>query len=204
MFDEEFNKLSNKEQEDFARVVNNLMLKSFILRENYDRQAKMMKTNKDYSFIERNIELIRDYLTFSGWVIEKDSRLGVVYISNTYQDNRIRIDFMTSLIIYGLRYAYEIQKEQNQMTEQVYFSAASLMQILIEKSLIKMDKRPSATALASSYRFLENHNIIARIRGDFRDRDLEFYILPSILFVIDIGAINAIFDEVENGNLADF
>lgn len=204
MFDEEFNKLSNKEQEDFARVVNNLMLKSFILRENYDRQAKMLKTNKDYSFIERNIELIRDYLTFSGWVIEKDSRLGVVYISNTYQDNRIRIDFMTSLIIYGLRYAYEIQKEQNQMTEQVYFSAASLMQILIEKSLIKMDKRPSATALASSYRFLENHNIIARIRGDFRDRDLEFYILPSILFVIDIGAINAIFDEVENGNLADF
>lgn len=204
MFDEEFNKLSNKEQEDFARVVNNLMLKSFILRENYDRQAKMMKTNKDYSFIERNIELIRDYLTFSGWVIEKDSRLGVVYISNTYQDNRIRIDFMTSLIIYGLRYAYEIQKEQNQMTEQVYFSAASLMQILIEKSLIKMDKRPSATSLASSYRFLENHNIIARIRGDFRDRDLEFYILPSILFVIDISAINAIFDEVENGNLADF
>ena len=37
MFEEKYLQLSNQEKEDFARVVNNLMLKSFILRENYDR-----------------------------------------------------------------------------------------------------------------------------------------------------------------------
>ena len=83
------------------------------------------------------------------------------------------------------------------MTTEVYFSAAELLQILIEKGLIKQDKKPSAVAMASSYRFLENHNIISRVSGEFRDRSLPFYILPSILYVIDIDRINVIFDQIE-------
>lgn len=197
MFEEKYLQLSNQEKDDFARVVNNLMLKSFILRENYDRHSKMMKSNRDYSFIERNIDMIREYLEFSGWTIEKDSRLGVVMINNEYQDNHIRIDFLTSIIVYGLRYAYELSKEKEEMTTEVYFSAAELLQILIEKGLIKQDKKPSAVAMASSYRFLENHNIISRVSGEFRDRSLTFYILPSILYVIDIDRINVIFDQIE-------
>ena len=197
MFEEKYLQLSNQEKEDFARVVNNLMLKSFILRENYDRHSKMMKSNKDYSFIERNIDMIRQYLEFSGWTIEKDSRLGVVMINNEYQDNHIRIDFLTSIIVYGLRYAYELSKEKEEMTSEVYFSAAELLQILIDKGLIRQDKKPSAVAMASSYRFLENHNIISRVSGEFRDRSLTFYILPSILYIIDIDRINVIFDQIE-------
>lgn len=197
MFEEKYLQLSNSEKDDFARVVNNLMLKSFVLRENYDRHAKMMKSNRDYSFIERNIDMIREYLEFSGWTIEKDSRLGVVMINNEYQDNHIRIDFLTSIIVYGLRYAYELSKEKEEMTSEVYFSASELLQILMEKGLIRQDKKPSAVAMASSYRFLENHNIIARVSGEFRDRGLTFYILPSILYVIDIDRINVIFDQIE-------
>ena len=34
MFEEKYLQLSNQEKEDCARVVNNLMLKSFVLREN--------------------------------------------------------------------------------------------------------------------------------------------------------------------------
>ena len=131
MFEEQYLKLSNSEKEDFARVVNNLLLKSFVLRETYDRHAKIMKSNRDYSFIERNIEMIREYLAFSGWTVEKDSRLGVVMINNEYQANHIRIDFMTSLMVYALRYAYELRREEDQMTTDVYFSASELMKILI-------------------------------------------------------------------------
>lgn len=197
MFEEKYLQLSNQEKEDFARVVNNLMLKSFILRENYDRHSKMMKSNRDYSFVERNIDMIREYLEFSGWTIEKDSRLGVVMINNEYNDNHIRIDFLTSIIVYGLRYAYELSKEKEEMTTEVYFTAAELLQILMEKGLIRQDKKPSAVSMASSYRFLENHNIISRVSGEFRDRGLTFYILPSILYVIDIERINVIFDQIE-------
>jgi len=198
MFEEQYLQLSNSEKEDFARIVNELMLKSFLLRENYDRHSKMMKTNRDYSFVERNIDMIREYLNFSGWTVEKDSRLGVVMINNEYQDNHIRLDFLTSLMVYALRYAYETVKEQDQMTSEVYFTAADLLQIMLDKSLIRPDKKPSAVNLASSFRFLENHNIISRVSGEFRDRSLSFYILPSILYVIDMERINSIFDQIEN------
>lgn len=197
MFEEKYLQLSSQEKDDFARVVNNLMLKSFVLRENYDRHSKMMKTNRDYSFIERNIDMIREYLEFSGWTIEKDSRLGVVMINNEYQDNHIRIDFLTSIIVYGLRYAYELSREKEEMTTEVFFTASDLLQILMDKGLIRQDKKPSAVAMASSYRFLENHNIISRVSGEFRDRSLSFYILPSILYIIDIDRINTIFDQIE-------
>ena len=197
MFDERYDALTSKEKEVFAHCVNNLMLKSFVLRDNYDRQSKIMKPNPDYSFIEKNIDLVRDYLAYSGWIVEKDSSLGVIMIQNEYNENRIRIDFMTSLMIYALRYAYEVQREQNSLTQEVYFSSPSLIQLMIDKSLLQENKRPSATSLASSYRFLESHNIISRISGDYRDRDLQFYILPSILYVIDNDRINAIFDQLE-------
>lgn len=197
MFEEKYLQLSSQEKDDFARVVNSLMLKSFVLRENYDRHTKMMRSNKDYSFIERNIDLIREYLEFSGWTIEKDSRLGVVMINNEYQDNHIRIDFLTSIIVYGLRYAYELSREKEEMTTEVFFTASDLLQILMDKGLIRQDKKPSAVSMASSYRFLENHNIISRVSGEYRERNLSFYILPSILYIIDIDRINTIFDQIE-------
>ena len=200
MFDERYEGLTSKEKDIFAHCVNNLMLKSFILRENYDRQSKIMKPNPDYSFVEKHIDLVRDYLAYSGWIVDKDSNLGVILIQNEFNENRIRMDFMTSLMIYALRYAYEIQREQNSMTQEVYFSSASLIQLMLEKSLLQDGKRPSATSLAASYRFLEAHNIITRISGDFRDRDLQFYILPSILYVIDNDRINAIFEQVERSS----
>ena len=55
--------------------------------------------------------------------------------------------------------------------------------------------------MASCYRFLENHNIINRVSGEFKERTFTFYILPSILYVIDMEKINAIFDEVSKFGL---
>ena len=60
MFDEQYEQLRNAEKEDFAHVVNTLMLKSFILRDYYDRNAKTMRSSKEYAFIDRNFELVSD------------------------------------------------------------------------------------------------------------------------------------------------
>lgn len=196
MFFEEYEKFTNADKEEFAYVVNTLMLKSFILRESYDRHLKMMKSNRDYSFCERNIDTIREYLEYSGWTLEKDSRLGVISINNEYQENHIRLDFLTSVIVYGIRYLYECAREENQMTTEVFTSSTDLLKVLIDKGLIRTDKKPSAVSMASCYRFLENHNIINRVSGEYRERNFTFYILPSILYVIDMDKINAIFDEI--------
>lgn len=196
MFFEDYQNLTNADKDEFAHVVNNLLLKSFILRQNYDRHLKMIRINRDYSFLEKNIDMVREYLSYSGWVVEKDSNYGVIYIENEYQENHVRMDFLTSIITFSLRYLYEEAREENQLSSEVLSSSTDVLRLMVEKGLLRQDKRPSAVSMASCYRFLENHNIITRVSGDFKDRNFLFYILPSILYVIDMDKINAIFDEV--------
>lgn len=197
MFDEQYEQLRNSDKEEFAHSVNTLMLKSFILRDYYDRNAKMMRASKEYSFIDRNFELVSEYLAFSGWVISKDSRRGVISITNEYQENHVKMDLITSLMVYALRYVYENQRSEEALNQEVFFTSAELVQTMMNMHLIRQDKRPSFASLGASYRFLENHNIISRISGDFKERALQFYILPSILFVIDNEMIASIFEQIE-------
>lgn len=197
MFTEQYELLRNSEKEEFAHCVNTLMLKSFVLRDYYDRNAKMMRSSKEYSFIDRNFELVSEYLEFSGWIVTKDSRRGVIAISNEYEENRIRMDLITSIMVYGLRYVYENQRKEDSLNQEVYFTSAELIQTLMNMHLIRADKRPSFASLGSCYRFLEAHNIISRVSGDFKERNLTFYIMPSILFVIDNEMIASIFEEIE-------
>ena len=197
MFDERYDQLRNSEKEEFAHCVNTLMLKSFILRTYYDRNAKMMRSSKEYAFIERNFDLVSDYLHYSGWIVSKDSRRGVISISNEYEENHIRMDLITSIMIYGLRYVYENQRQEDSLSQEVFFTSSELIQTLMKLRLIRQDKRPSYASLGSCYRFLEAHNIITRISGDFKERSLQFYIMPSILFVIDNEMIASIYQEIE-------
>ena len=107
------------------------------------------------------------------------------------------MDLITSLMVYALRYVYENQRSEEALNQEVFFTSAELVQTMMNMHLIRQDKRPSFASLGASYRFLENHNIISRISGDFKERALQFYILPSILFVIDNEMIASIFEQIE-------
>jgi len=198
MFEEQYEALRASEKEDFAHCVNTLMLKSFILRDYYDRNSKMMRASKEYAFIDRNFDLISEYMRYSGWIVNKDSRRGVISLSNEYHENHIKLDLITSLMIYGLRYVYETQRNEESLTQEIYFTSAELIQTLMNLHLIRADKRPSFASLGSCYRFLDSHNIISRISGDFKERNLQFYIMPSILFVIDNETIASIYESIES------
>ncbi len=194
---EEYNNLRDIEKEEFAHVVNTLLLKSFILRDYYDRNAKMTRASKEYTFIERNFDLVSDYLHLSGWILEKDSSRGVISIKNEYQENHLKLDLITSLMILGLRYYYETNSSTDALHAMVQLSSQDLVTILINFNLIRKDKRPSYASLGASYRFLEQHNIITRISGDFKEKNLTFYINPSIVFVVDYEVIQSLYKEIE-------
>lgn len=197
MFDEQYEQLRGAEKEEFAHCVNTLMLKSFILRDYYDKSARMMRASKEYSFIDRNFDLVSDYLHYSGWVISKDSRRGVISIANEYQENHLRLDLITSLMIYVLRYVYETRRNEESLSQAIYFSSVEMVQTLMNLRLIPSGKRPAFNKLGASYRFLEQHNIIAKISGDFKEKNFQFYIMPTILFVIDNDMIRTIFEQIE-------
>lgn len=198
MFEEEFVKLSSQDQNEFARIVNALMLKSFVVRESFDSREKMMKINPEYRFIERYYDIFEEYLKYSGWRLEKDVTNGVIAIYNEYEQNRLRIDRETSLILFTLRLIYETKKaESNAPGESLYMTTPELLKTMIEYGITMQGKRLTGRLLGRSLRFMAAHNIICKVSGSYDEGNVTFYILPSITFAVDSQKIAAMSDALE-------
>lgn len=203
MFEEEFVKLSNSDQTEFARVINNLLLKSFLVRESFDSREKIMKINPEYRFLERYYELAENYLKYAGWKLDKDVARGVIALRNEYEQNRLRIDRETSLVMFTLRLIYETQKaESNSAGESLYMTTPELLKTMLEYGITMQGKKMTGRLLGRSLRFMAAHNIICKVSGSYDEGNVSFYILPSITFAVDnqkIAAMSEALDRLKEG-----
>lgn len=198
MFEEELSKLSNADQNEFARVCNTLLTKSFLVRDMFDSREKAMRINPDYRFVERYFDLFVDYLKYSAWTLEKDNINGVVSLFNLNQQNRIRLDRETSLLVYVFRLIYESEREDSNTTSQaIYLTTPTLIKTMLEYGITIPGKRLTGRLLSKSLRFLANHNILAKVSGSYDEGNVAFYILPSIIYAIDNQKIKAMSDALD-------
>lgn len=198
MFETEYDKLTNGEQSEFSRVVNTLLVRSFIVRDVFDNKEKTMRINPDYRFIERHFDLINDYLSYTNWMLEKDVLNGVVALYNTHEMNRLRMDRETSLLLFVLRLIYENEKNESSQTgEAIYITTPTLLKTMIDHGITMTGKRMSGRLFAKSLRFLANHNIIAKVSGSYDEGNVAFYILPSIIFAVDNQKIKTMAEAIE-------
>ena len=202
MFSEQFAQLSGSDQTRFAEIVNKILLKGFVVRDIFDSREKIIRVNPDFRFIERQFDLINDYLKFSGWVLNKDLILGVFYLVNTFEDNRIRIDRETSLVLFTLRLIYEDEKEEggSSSTQSIYMTTPSLIKMMVDHGITMPGKRLTGRLIGKSLRFLNNHNIISKVSGSYDEGKVSFYILPSIKYAIDNEKIVAMSNALDQLN----
>ena len=198
MFEAEFQKMASADQTEFARVVNALFLKSFIVRDMFDAKERSMKINPDYRFLERFYDVVSDYLKFSGWALDKDVLNGVFSLTNSYESNRLRIDRETSLLLFTLRLVYENEKNQSSQTGQaIYMTTPALLKTMLDYGITLSGKKISGRLLGRGLRFLATHNIIAKVSGSYDEGNVSFYIMPSIIYAIDNQKIVAMADALE-------
>lgn len=196
MFQEDYEKLTRGEQRQFEDAVNDLLYTCFIVRKSFDRATNVSKISPTYLFIERHYDLINDFVGFIGLDLVKDDQNGVIYLNSEEGRNRIRIDSVTTLLVYALRSYYEEKVSDNPSLTETYMDSTTLKMILRDKGLMKVNKRLSTNALASGLKTLASYNIIARAQHSFYDSSYSFYILPSIRYVISNSKMNALYDEV--------
>lgn len=196
MFQEDYEKLTRGEQRQFEDAVNDLLYTCFIVRKSFDRATNVSKISPTYLFIERHYNLINDFVGFIGLDLVKDDQNGVIYLNSEEGRNKIRIDSVTTLLVYALRSYYEEKVSDNPSLTETYMDSTTLKMILRDKGLMKVNKRLSTNALASGLKTLASYNIIARAQHSFYDSSYSFYILPSIRYVISNSKMNALYDEV--------
>ncbi len=194
MFEEEFAKLYESEKEEFKRVCNYLLSKTFVLRDLYDKQNKRMITTSEYLFMDKYFDLFENYLSFSGWKLYKDAYNGIYRIENEYGYNKAKFDSFTTYILVALMLTYEEQPPittyGNSVITTIY-DLATKMQIL---GLIA--KRPSKEAFRVAFRRLEQHNLILRLNTSQDIEAWRIMILPTINQVISYDKIKELCENI--------
>ncbi len=194
MWLENYNNLTNAEKERFAKLVNYLLNKTFVTREIFETKDKIGKINADYRFIEKYYDLFEGYLKVINYVLKTDEIIGVIYLENDYGYNKLRLDKLTTLILFTLRVIYDEEKEKNATSSVVYISTASLIYKLLELKIVT--KKPTMKDMLESIRLLINQNVLTKIEGNIEDSACQLAILPTILLVVSNEKIDAIYSMV--------
>jgi len=159
-----------------------MLAHTFLLQKNYVFDDSMKKTNPDYLFVERNFELFEEYLEYSGFRLERDSNYGVIFLSSSYEFNRVRLDKITTLMIYVLRVIYEEEREKLSLSKDIFTSTGNLIHKMLSLGVIK--KKPANSMIKDSLRMLNRFRIIEKLEGSWEDAETKLLILPTILFIV--------------------
>jgi len=182
MFEEKYEELNNSEKEEFKRLVNMLLGKTFIVNRVYDNRQEAFKYNLDYRFIDRNLELFRDYFSYSGFLVKKDSNYEVIYLENEFSYNRVKLDKSTTVFLYAIRLKFDEERETINLTQDTVVSVSDIVKTLMDVGAY--DKKPTDSEIRNSLSKLISFNIIQKIDGPLDSPDTKIIILPSILFAV--------------------
>lgn len=195
MIDTLYEQLNLIERERFQKIVNQLLGKTFIVNNVFDENKSTSVMNPDYRFIERNLELFRNYLELGGWKLERNDNYEVIYITSQFGYNKMHFDKFTTIILYILRLMYDQKRENINLTEHVVVKVNEVISTLNEIGAYDK-KRPSLIEIKTALRTIARFNIIQKIDGVYENPETNLIILPSILFAINAESIAKINENI--------
>ena len=190
MFEEKYNNLTGAEKENFKRITSLLLNRTFMVNRFYDKNQGTFRSNSDYRFIDRNIDLFREYLEIAGYSLLKDSNYEVIYIENEYEYNKKRLDKNTTIFLYGLRLKFDEDRESVKLNTDTIVSVSDIIKTLIDVGAF--NKKPSDMDIKTALSNLAKFNIIQKVDGKFEDPETKIIIFPSILFAVTNEKITAL------------
>ncbi len=193
MFEEEYEQLFEGEKEEFKRICNYLLSKTFILRDIYDRQQKRMIKSPEYIFVENNFSLFEKYLSYAGWQLINDAQNGIYSVSNIYGYNVAKFDQYTTYLLLALMVIYEEQPPQINLGNSIVTTVQDVNKTM--QLLNMLLKKPTKEATRMAYRRLEQFNLVLRLNTSQDVEDWKIMILPTIKKIISYDKIKELCDE---------
>ena len=191
--------LSDREKEDFARILSQLFEQTFLLRDTWDLREQRLVTNRDYWFVERVFPVFDAYLRVSGFELQKDNQHGVMGLYNRFGRNRARLDKYTTYLLYALRIVYDEQMEQVAMRKEVIVTLRTSLTKL--NTLGLLDRRLTAGNLFPALKQLRRRRVLDPVEENWQDPDSRWMIYPTITLLITDAHINALYDQYMDGTL---
>ena len=190
----EIENMPQREKDEFTRCCALLMAKTFVPRDTPDGRL-----SRDYSFIQNKYSLFEEYLSLSGWKLYSDKTLGIIYVRNAEEYNRLALNKLTTQIIVTLRLMFEERRMNGTSVYVVGVTVGELLAKMINE-LSVLQKKPAQKELKDSFRVLEEHNIIYRIGDSYENMECQIKVLPSILLAVPNDRCKAICEILQDEN----
>ena len=181
-FQKEYEQLSMTDRERFRQMTNYLLGHTYLLSRTMNFEEGTRPVNSDYIFVERNLDLFQEYLSYAGFRLTVDNHYGVMALSGEYEGSRVRFDKFTTLMIYCLRLIYEEEREKITLNDTVFVTTSDIVNKMITVGAIK--KKPSDRQLRDSLRLIGRFNLVLKDSGVWEQADTRYAIMPSLLFII--------------------
>jgi hypothetical protein len=199
---EGYDKLNSSDREDFRRLANYLLSRTYMWRYEYQPSQRMTLPNRDYQTVSRLFDLFRNYFDLSGWRLEKDDNYGIISLYNYYDHNRFRLDRFTTLFLYMCRLIYEEKREETGTYKTAITGTAEVIEKMRTLGLLEKGKSGKETTKKEridAQRTLAHFNIIRKMETSPWDGDgNKLLILPSILSIIPNQGISALCAEIKD------
>ena len=186
--------MPQREKDEFTRCCALLMAKTVVPRDTPDGRL-----SRDYSFIQNKFSQLEEYLSLSGWKLYNDRTLGIIYVSNAEEYNRLTLNKLTTQIIVTLRLMFEERRMNGTSVYVVGVTVGELLAKMINE-LSVLQKKPAQKELKDSFRVLEDHNIIYRMGDSYENMECQIKVLPSILLAVPNNRCKAICEILQDEN----
>lgn len=183
MWYQEYEQLNMTDKGEFRRLANNLLSRTFLLRDVYNDQVKMIDSNRDYRLAVRLFPILQGYLSLAGWDLYQDRDYGVIYLRNQFGSNHVRFNYFTTLFLYTLRLIYEEKREQIELYHEVRTDTVSVIQKMNALGLLPKGKAPAKDRLEAQ-KTLARYQILDKVDGGWDSDGNKLVIYPTILFIL--------------------
>lgn len=186
--------MPQREKDEFTRCCALLMAKTFVPRDTPDGRL-----SRDYSFIQNKFSQLEEYLSLSSWKLYNDRTLGIIYVSNAEEYNRLTLNKLTTQVTVTLRLMFEERRMNGTSVYVVGVTVGELLAKMINE-LSVLQKKPAQKELKDSFRVLEDHNIIYRMGDSYENMECQIKVLPSILLAVPNNRCKAICEILQDEN----
>lgn len=186
---------SQKELEQFRKVCNYLLNRTFVFRTSY-QMDKGRINNPDYTFLAIHYETVRDYLSLLDWDLYRDDYNGYFYVRSKDEVNRLTLTKTPTAILLALRMIYDENQEMLGLERDAVCTTQELLEKIVTDYAV-LSSRPNMDEVKRALTMLENHSILQRIEGKFSQMSCKFAILPTILTAVSSEKLSAVVDALK-------
>lgn len=196
MWLDEYEALNATDKNEFRRLCNGLLSRTYLLGNVYDDQKKMMDMNSDYRTARRLFPIMQQYFALSGWDLYNDADYNVIYVSNRFDSNRVRFNRFTTLFLYMLRIIYEENRERVELYRDVRTDTRTVTDKMNAFGLLTKG-RPKQKEYMEAQKTLAAYQVITKVDGAWNLEGNKLLIYPTILFLLPNSEIDAMYRQLQ-------